>query len=98
MRDAAFIAACNPQTIAALLVAFDAKEAEIARLRADAERMREQLDEANTALDAIGDYAHDRSGGPTVWDPLWEVRSMAYNAVQPIAIDKARSATSGEAS
>ncbi len=33
------------------------------------------------ALRAIGDYAHDKSTGPAVPDALWEVRSMAYEAL-----------------
>jgi hypothetical protein len=35
------------------------------------ERLTERLRE-------IGDYAHDHSAGPAVWDHLWEVRRMAY--------------------
>lgn len=56
------------------------------------------LERANAALEAIGDYAHDNSTGPAVWDPLWEVRRMAYEGVQEalsvansdLAIDAAR--------
>lgn len=36
----------------------------------------------NKALEAIGDYAHDKSTGPAVPDALWEVRSMAYDAIE----------------
>lgn len=32
-------------------------------------------------LQGIGDYAHERSTGPAVPDPLWEVREMAYDAL-----------------
>jgi hypothetical protein len=32
-------------------------------------------------LRQIGDYAHDRSTGPAVPDALWEIRSMAYDAL-----------------
>jgi hypothetical protein len=41
------------------------------------------LDAAYEALAAIGDYAHARSSGPAVPDALWEIRSMAYDAVAP---------------
>ena len=41
----------------------------------------EALDTTNAALEAIGDYAHDRSTGPAVWDPYWEIRAMAYDNV-----------------
>ncbi len=33
------------------------------------------------ALQEIGDFAHDKSTGPAVPDALWEIRSMAYNAL-----------------
>jgi len=36
----------------------------------------------NKALEEIGDYAHDKSTGPAVPDALWEVRSMAYDAIE----------------
>ena len=36
----------------------------------------------NEALKEIGDYAHDRSTGPVVPDALWEIRSMAYDAIE----------------
>jgi len=36
----------------------------------------------NSALEAIGDYAHDKSTGPAVPDALWEIRSMAYEAIE----------------
>ena len=29
----------------------------------------------------IGDFAHDRSTGPSVEDALWEVRRLAYDAL-----------------
>ena len=29
----------------------------------------------------IGDFAHDKSTGPAVPDALWEIRSIAYNAI-----------------
>ena len=32
----------------------------------------------STALQQIGDYAHDHSTGPAVPDHLWEIRRMAY--------------------
>jgi DNA-directed RNA polymerase subunit RPC12/RpoP len=36
----------------------------------------------NGALEKIGDYAHDKSAGPAVPDALWEIRSMAYDAIE----------------
>lgn len=39
-------------------------------------------DSQDAALEAIGDFAHDRSTGPAVPDALWEVRSMAYEGMQ----------------
>jgi hypothetical protein len=36
----------------------------------------------NKAIEAIGDYAHDKSTGPAVPDALWEIRSMAYDAIE----------------
>jgi hypothetical protein len=32
-------------------------------------------------LREIGDFAHDKSTGPAVLDALWEIRSIAYNAI-----------------
>ena len=43
---------------------------------------------ANEALQAIGDLAHDRSTGPAVPDVLWEIRSMAYDAIATDAINQ----------
>lgn len=40
----------------------------------DAEKMIDALQE-------IGDFAHDKSTGPAFPDALWEIRSMAYNAL-----------------
>ncbi len=48
----------------------------------------------NEALNKIGDYAHDRSAGPAVWDPLWEIRAMAYDNM--CEVDAALSATTPE--
>ena len=39
-------------------------------------------DELEAALREIAEYAHDRSTGPTVPDALWEVRAMAYAALE----------------
>jgi hypothetical protein len=36
----------------------------------------------NSALEGIGNFAHDKSTGPTVPDALWEVRSMAFDAME----------------
>lgn len=47
--------------------------AEVVRLRAERDALRDALTE-------IGDFAHDRSTGPAVPDALWDVRIMAYAA------------------
>jgi hypothetical protein len=44
-----------------------------------------KLSRLNGALQEIGDFAHDRSTGPAVPDALWEVRSMAYAAMEDTA-------------
>jgi hypothetical protein len=36
----------------------------------------------NCALESIGDYAHGKSTGPVVPDAFWEIRSMAYDAIE----------------
>jgi hypothetical protein len=36
----------------------------------------------NRALEEIRDYAHDKSTGSTVPDALWEIRSMAFYAIE----------------
>lgn len=36
-------------------------------------------DQLQGRLKDIGDFAHDRSTGPTVPDDLWEIRRMAYD-------------------
>jgi hypothetical protein len=38
----------------------------------------------NSALEAIGDFAHDKSTGPAVPDALWEIRAMAYAAIEAL--------------
>jgi hypothetical protein len=45
-----------------------------------------EIQRLNDELEATGDYAHDRSTGPTVWDPLWEVRRMAYEGQSPARV------------
>lgn len=37
--------------------------------------------ELETTMAAIADYAHDHSTGPAVPDALWEIRSMAQDAL-----------------
>ena len=66
-----------PQTIGEKDHAFD--------LANYAEWLEKSLDEAEQRvcdceglLKDIGDFAHDRSEGPTVHDDLWDVRRMAY--------------------
>lgn len=41
----------------------------------------ERIDFLVAALKDIGDWAHDRSTGPAIEDDLWEVRRMAYDAM-----------------
>lgn len=36
----------------------------------------------NSALNQIGDFAHDKSTGTAVPDALWEIREMAYSAME----------------
>ena len=36
----------------------------------------------NSALEEIGDFAHKKSTGPEVPDALWEICSMAYDAME----------------
>jgi hypothetical protein len=43
--------------------------------------MRSEIELLQSKLKEIGDYAHDNSAGPAVQDALWEVRSMAYDAI-----------------
>lgn len=40
-----------------------------------------RIDELERLLVQIGDYAHDKSTGPTVEDGYWEIRSMAYDGI-----------------
>lgn len=56
-------------------------------LEAQLTESREREGRLAERLVAIGDYAHDRSTGPAVWDPLWEIRSMAYEGAD-IAAEK----------
>lgn len=41
-----------------------------------------ERDAMSETLRSIGDYAHDQSTGPAVPDALWEIRSMAYDALR----------------
>lgn len=47
------------------------------------EALEQERDAAYELLARIGDFAHDRSKGPAEWDPLWEIRAMAYEGVKP---------------
>lgn len=40
--------------------------------------LKRKCEELESRLKEIGDFAHDKSTGPAVPDPLWEVRRMAY--------------------
>lgn len=62
-----------------------------------ADGLRAELEAAYEALAHIGDFAHDKSTGPAVPDALWEVRSMAYDAVR-CAIGAALTARRGSRS
>lgn len=55
---------------------------EIDRLRADRDALKQAFEDANETLATIGDYAHIKSTGPMRPDALWEIRSMAYDAVR----------------
>jgi len=39
------------------------------------------IDDLESRLREIGDYAHEHSTGPAVPDALWTVREMAYELV-----------------
>jgi len=57
---------------------------EIRKLREVNKRLADHIPNAKKMVEAlreIGDFAHDKSTGPTVPDALWEIRSMAYNAL-----------------
>lgn len=45
-----------------------------------------RVDSLVAALNEIGDYAHDCSTGPAVPDALWEIRRMAYEAMDLAAV------------
>lgn len=44
--------------------------------------MARQLSELYELLQEIGNLAHDKSTGPAVPDTLWEIRNMAYKALE----------------
>lgn len=50
----------------------------------------------NDALLKIGDFAHDHSTGPTVPDALWEIREMAYSAMEEDTRPKPQAAQPAE--
>jgi hypothetical protein len=57
---------------------------EIRKLREVNKRLADHIPDARKMVDAlreIGDFAHDKSTGPVVPDALWEIRSIAYNAI-----------------
>lgn len=47
-----------------------------------AQPLTAEVERLSEVLRQIGDYAHDHSTGPAVPDALWEVRSMAYEAIK----------------
>ena len=47
---------------------------EIAKLKA-------RVAELENKLRLIGDFAHDRSHGPVIYDDLWWVREQAYDSL-----------------
>lgn len=51
--NAAYIAKCNPENIAAILAHVEAQAAEIERLRAERDELRRQLDEARAGCRAV---------------------------------------------
>ena len=59
------------------------------RLSVSDELLREEFAQKSDALAVlreIGDFANDRSTGPSVEDDLWEVRNMAYAILTPFAM------------
>lgn len=59
------------------------------RLSISDELLREEFAQKSDALAVlreIGDFANDRSTGPSVEDDLWEVRNMAYAILTPFAM------------
>jgi hypothetical protein len=44
------------------------------------EEAEARIAELESALQRIGDLAHDKSTGPAVPDGYWEIRELAYNA------------------
>jgi len=49
------------------------------------ERLTRELLNVYEVITRIGDYAHDHSTGPSAPDALWEIRNMAYAAINHIA-------------
>ncbi len=82
--------------IVAYRVVEEAKADPYAELKATRERLsvsdellREEFAQKSDALAVlreIGDFANDRSTGPSVEDDLWEVRNMAYAILTPFAM------------
>lgn len=52
----------------------ESDESKLARF----DELENRLNEVEELLIRIGNFAHDRSQGPTIYDDLWEIRSMAY--------------------
>ena len=50
-------------------------------------KYKHHAEDMEEALRQIGDFAHDKSTGPAVPDALWEVRSMAYDALRARGVD-----------
>lgn len=75
-EDMAFIAACNPENIAALLAHVEAQAAEIERLTAERDELRRQLAEAEQDARRYRDWLRGGANIPpesTRW-ARWEVR------------------------
>lgn len=49
-------------------------------------------------LRRIAELAHDNSSGPTVPDVLWEIRGMAYGAIEKFDCASAREQSQSEGS
>lgn len=48
------------------------------RMEAKLRENESRIEELESLLKQIGDFAHSRSTGPVLPDDLWEVRMMAY--------------------
>lgn len=50
----------------------------------DMQKMQDQINSAKESIEAIAERAHAASTGPAVPDDLWDIRTMAYDALQEL--------------